>query len=279
MVSEKKKQELVKLKETLEKYPVIGIIDLFKMPSKQLQNIRKSLRKEVLIKMSKKGLISLALKDVKNKKNIEKLNEIKINEPGLILTQMEPFKLFRVLKSNKSLTYAKENDIAPDDLMIRAGATNLLAGPAIGELQRLKIPAMIKEGKIHVREDTTVVKKGELISSQLAGLLKKLDIQPILIGINLLAVWEDEIIYGKEVLDVDEKLYAKKISDAYISALNLAVNVGYLTKDSIKILIQKAFLEAKNLGVNAGIFDKDIINDLVMKANIKAHALKEKLKI
>jgi len=279
MVSEKKKQELVKLKETLEKYPVIGIIDLFKMPSKQLQNIRKSLRKEVLIKMSKKGLISLALKDVKNKKNIEKLNEIKINEPGLILTQMEPFKLFRVLKSNKSLTYAKENDIAPDDLMIRAGATNLLAGPAIGELQRLKIPAMIKEGKIHVREDTTVVKKGERISSQLAGLLKKLDIQPILIGINLLAVWEDEIIYGKEVLDVDEKLYAKKISDAYISALNLAVNVGYLTKDSIKILIQKAFLEAKNLGVNAGIFDKDIINDLVMKANIKAHALKEKLKI
>jgi large subunit ribosomal protein L10 len=279
MVSEKKKQELVKLKETLEKYPVIGIIDLFKMPSKQLQNIRKSLRKEVLIKMSKKGLISLALKDVKNKKNIEKLNEIKINEPGLILTQMEPFKLFRILKSNKSLTYAKENDIAPDDLMIRAGATNLLAGPAIGELQRLKIPAMIKEGKIHVREDTTVVKKGELISSQLAGLLKKLDIQPILIGINLLAVWEDEIIYGKEVLDVDEKLYAKKISDAYISALNLAVNVGYLTKDSIKILIQKAFLEAKNLGVNAGIFDKDIINDLVMKANIKAHALKEKLKI
>ena len=279
MVSEKKKQELVKLKETLEKYPVIGIIDLFKMPSKQLQNIRKSLRKEVLIKMSKKGLISLALKDVKNKKNIEKLNEIKINEPGLILTQMEPFKLFRILKSNKSLTYAKENDIAPDDLMIRAGATNLLAGPAIGELQRLKIPAMIKEGKIHVREDTTVVKKGERISSQLAGLLKKLDIQPILIGINLLAVWEDEIIYGKEVLDVDEKLYAKKISDAYISALNLAVNVGYLTKDSIKILIQKAFLEAKNLGVNAGIFDKDIINDLVMKANIKAHALKEKLKI
>jgi large subunit ribosomal protein L10 len=279
MVSEKKKQELTQLKETLEKYPVIGIIDLFKMPSKQLQDIRKNLRKEVLIKMSKKGLINLALKDVKNKKNIEKLNELKINEPGIILTQTEPFKLFRILKQNKSLTYAKENDIAPHDLIIRAGATNLLAGPAIGELQRLKIPAMIKEGKIHVREDTTVVKKGETISLQLAGLLKKLDIQPIQVGINLLVVWEDGIVYGKEVLDVDEKSYAKKISDAYISALNLAVNVGYPTKDSIKLLIQKAFLEAKNLGVNAGIFDKDIINDLVMKANIKAHALKNRLKI
>ena len=279
MVSEKKKQELVQLKETVEKYPVIGIIDLFKMPSKQLQAIRKSLRKEVLIKMSKKGIITLALKDVKNKKNIEKLNEININEPGLILTQMDPFKLLRILKQNKSLTYAKENDIAPDDIIIHAGATNLLAGPAIGELQRLKIPAMIKEGKIHVREDTKVVKKGESISLQLAGLLKKLDIQPILVGINLLAVWEDEIIYGKEVLDVDEKSYAKKISDAYISALNLAVNVSYPTRDSIKILIQKAFSEAKNLGVNSGILDKGIINDLVMKANIKAHALKERLKI
>jgi large subunit ribosomal protein L10 len=279
MVSERKKQELAQLKETVENYPIIGIIDLFKMPSKQLQYIRKNLRREVLIKMSKKGLINLALKDIKNKKNIEKLNELKINEPGLILTQINPFKLSRILKENKSLTYAKENDIAPDNIIIRAGATNLLAGPAIGELQRLKIPSMIKEGKIHVREDTTVVKKGEVISSQLAGLLKKLDIQPILIGINLLAVWEDGVVYGKEVLDVDEKLYAKKISYAYVSALNLAVNVGYPTKDSIKILIQKAFLEAKNLGVNAGVFDKDIINDLVMKANIKAHALKERLKI
>jgi len=279
MVSERKKQEVKKIKELMEKYPVIGMLDLFKMPSRQLQSIRKSLRGNVLMKMSKKRLIKLVLKDVKGKKDIEKIDKFMPKEPALIFSEMNAFELSKALKKNKSLRYAKGNDIAPDDIIVRAGPTSLMAGPAIGELQRVKIPAMVKEGKIHVRQDTVVVKKGEVISSQLANVLKKLDVQPIEVGINLLGVWENRIIYEKEILDVDEELYVQNMREAHTYALNLCVNVCYPNKESIKILLRKAYQNGKNLGINAKFLDKGVVKELVGKANSQAKMLKGRLKI
>jgi large subunit ribosomal protein L10 len=226
--------------------------------------------------MYKKRLISRTFDE---KSGLKKLEELVPNEPTLIFTEMNPFKLFSLLKKNKSKTYAKANDTAQDDIVINAGPTNLLAGPAIGELQRAKIPAMIKEGKIHVREDTIVAKKGETISGTLANILKKLDIKSMLIGINVLGIWENGVIYSKDVLGVDEEEYLKNIKNAYFNALNLCVNVCYVNKESVKLLIQKAHQECKNLGINANIFDKDIVDDLIRKAGVQACSLKEVLKI
>jgi len=158
MVSEKKKQEVVEIKELIEKYPVVGLIDLFKMPSRQLQAIRKSMRKGALIKMCKKSVLSLALKNVTGKKDIQKLGELDVKEPTLILSNIDAFKLFKTLKKSKSPGYAKPNDNATDEITVPAGPTSLMAGPAIGEFQRAKIPAMVKEGKIHVRQDIVVAK-------------------------------------------------------------------------------------------------------------------------
>ena len=279
MVSERKREEVRKIRELMEKHNVIGMLDLFKMPSRQLQFIRKTMRGNSLMKMCKKRLIKLALKDIKGKKNIEELNKLTPKEPALIFTEMNAFELSKILKKNKSLRYAKENDIAPNDIVIRAGPTNLMAGPAIGELQRVKIPAMVKEGKIHVRQDTVVVRKGQVISSQLANVLKKLDVQPMEVTINLLGVWENGIIYEKEILDVNEELYIENIREAHSHALNLCVNVCYPNKESIKILLRKAYQHGKNLGIKAKILDKGVVEDLVGKANSQAQMLKEMLKI
>ncbi len=279
MVSEGKKREVKEIKELIEKHSVIGMLDLFKMPSKQLQSIRKGLRDKVLIKMSRKRLIARAMKDIGDKKNIEKLKELGATEPALIFTDMDPFKLFKTLKKSKFPTYARANDVAQDGIIVNAGPTSLMAGPAIGELKRVKIPTVVKEGKIHVREDTIVAKRGEKISDQLANVLKKLDIQPMKVGINLLGVWENGIIYGKEVLDVNEKEYIENIINAHIHALNLSVNVFYFNKESIKVLIKKAYQEGKNLGINVGILNEGVIKDLIKKANIQANNLKGMLKI
>lgn len=279
MVSEKKKQEVVMMKEMIEKYPVVGVIDLFKMPSKQLQSIRKSLEGNALIRMCKKRVILIAIKENKEKENIEKLNGFEPKEPALIFSNITPFKLFKTFKKNKSKGYAKPNDIAPEDIIIPAGPTTLLAGPAIGELQRVKIPALVKEGKIHVREDYVVAKKGQVISNQIANVLKKLDIQPMDIGIDILGLWENGIVYGKDILDIDENQYIQNIKNAYTYALNLCVNTSYPTKESIKILLQKAFMNGKNLGVNAKILDSGIVEDLVERANISAQILKGMLKV
>lgn len=276
MVSKKKLTEVEEIKKMIGKYPVIGMIDLFKMPSPQLQSIRKLLRGKAVIKMYKKRLISRVFEE---NEHLKELVEFAPNEPALIFTEMSPFKLFSLLKKNKSKTYAKPHDIAQDDIMITAGPTNLPAGPAIGELQRVKIPAVIKEGKIHVREDTVISKKGGAISDAIANILKKLGIKPMTIGINVLGVLENGVVFGKDVLDVDEEEYLQNVRNAYFNALNLAVNVCYVNKESIKLLIQKAYREGKNLGINASILDKGVIDDLIRKAGAQAFGLKEVLKI
>jgi len=279
MVREEKKEELEKIKELFKKYPVIGILDLYKMPSRQLQAIKKSLRENALIKMWKKRLIKRTLDNIKDKKNIQKILEFEPREPALIFTDFNPFKLYKTLKKSKSRGYAKANDIAPIDIKIKAGPTNLVAGPAIGELQRVKIPSMIKEGKIHVRQDTIVAKKGDLISDQLANVLKKLDIQPMEIRINLLGVWENGTVFGKDVLDVDEEKFIQNIKNAHNQALNLCVNVCYFNEESIKIILQKAYQEGMNLGINSNILDKGIVEELMKKANAQVQALSVRLKI
>ncbi len=279
MVSESKKQELTEIKKLIEKYPVIGLIDLFKMPSRQLQYIRKSTRNDAVIRMCKKNVMLLAFKEISGKENIQKLSEIAAKEPTLIFTNMNPFKLFNILNKNKSTRYAKSGDVATNDILVSAGPTSILAGPAIGEFQRAKIPAIVKEGKIHVREDTVVAKKKDVISDQLANILKKLDIQPVEIGINVLALWENGVVYGKEILNVNEETYIQNIRDAYTQALNLSVGIVYPTEESIKFLLMKAYRHAKSLGINAEILDEDVIEDLINKASGEAKVLKTKLNI
>jgi len=279
MVSEKKKEEVLKIKRLIEEYPVVGIIDLFKMPSRQLQEIKKIIREDAIIRMCKKSLMKLAIESVKNKESIDKLCSFSAKEPALILSKINPFKLFKKLKKNKSRSYAKANDIAPNDIIVHAGPTGLLAGPVIGELQRVGIPAMVQEGKIHIRKDTVVAKKGEIISAQLANILKKLDIQPIEVGINVLGIWENGIVYTKDVLDVSEEEYIQKIKNANAYALNLCINVCYTNEESIRILIQKAYFNAMNLGINRKIFDEGIVENLIRKAGTQARILKNNLKI
>ncbi len=246
MVLEKKKQEVKELTEKMKKYPVIGLVDLYKMPSKQLQAIRKELRDKIEIKMVKKRLLHLAVKDAK-KQGLERLLEFDPKEPTIILTNENSFKLYKLLEANQSATFAKEGDVAPQDIIIPEGSTKLPAGPAIGELQRAKIPAMVKEGKIHVSKDTIVAKKGSTITADAANILKKLDIQPMRIGVNLLATWEDSFIYGKDVLAVSTEDYINMILQAHTYAINLAVNTGFMTKESVEIMLKKGYLEGKAL--------------------------------
>ena len=65
MVSEKKKLAVEELKDELEKYPVIGMLDMFKLPARQLQEIRDDLRGKAVIKMVRKNVMKLAIEDVK----------------------------------------------------------------------------------------------------------------------------------------------------------------------------------------------------------------------
>lgn len=243
MVKQKKAEEVNKLAKIIEEYPVIGIIDMFKLPSRPLQNVKKKLKDDGIIKMTKKTILMFALKNAKIE-GIEKLEPLIPEQPAIMLSKMNPFKSYAIVDKVKTPAPAKEGDIAPDNIKVSAGPTNLMPGPAISELTKVGISAGVEEGKIAIKKDVVVAKKGTVISKPLASALRKLNIEPMLIGVNIVALFEKGIVYGKDALSLVGEGYVNKIREAFQSALNLSVSVSYPTKENIGFLLAKAQREA-----------------------------------
>lgn len=249
-----KKKKVEEVKNLLTKYNVIGLADLTNLPSAQLQKMRSSLKDTVLITMTKGRLIRRAIEQLKDsKKNIEELNNIMTGMPALLLTNTDAFKLSKSLSKSKTKAPAKPGQKAPNDITIPAGPTPFAPGPVMGELGSLGIKTMIQDGKIVVKEDKLLVKDGEIINEKISSLLLKLKIEPMEIGINLLAAYENGLIYRKDVLSIDEKQYINNLIKSYQDALNLSIYIAFPTKDNIKQLIQKAHREGEALSHLKGL--------------------------
>jgi len=252
VVKEWKLKAVEKLKGEIEKSPVICMIDMHKLPSRQLQQIKKKVKEQATFRVMKKSILLFAMNDVK-KKNVDEFQKIIPQQPALVLTESDPFKFFGMIDKLKSPAAAKEGDIAPNDIQVFAGPTNLMPGPVISELTRGGIPASVEDGKIAVKKDVVVAKKGDKISKQLASALKKLNIEPMLIGLNIVAIYQDGMIYKKDVLNL-VNVYPEMLKDAYNQALNLSVAVCYPTKENVKYLIAKAVNTAKALeSISGGV--------------------------
>jgi len=263
-----KKQEVSEIVKLLEEYPIIGIIDGTSLPSMQLQKMRFKLKPEVLIKMTKSRLLKLALEQVKVKKpGIESLEKyIKYNIPILLFSREDSFRLSKKLIKNRSAAPAKPGQIAPYDLIISAGPTEFTPGPIIGELGQAGLKTAVEGGKIAIKEDKVVAREGAVITDKIASILAKLGIQPMKIGINLLATYDRGMIFEKKVLDIDEEQYINNIKLAASHAFNLAFKIEFPTKENIKLLIKKAELESLVLESKV---DMEKIKSLESKHEVK----------
>ncbi len=267
---EKVVEEITKL---VESYPVIGIVDIHKLPASPMQKIKEGLRGKAIVKVAKKTLMKMALE--KSSKDLKGLLEKDAIQPALIFTNMNPFKLVKYLNKNKSPAPAKVGDIAQEDIVITAGVTEFPPGPAISAFKKVGLKTSVEGGKIKIVEDKVVCKAGEKITEDLAQIFSMLKMEPMKIGLNVIAIWENGTIYDKSILEVDEKEYLEKIKLASTHAFNLSVEVGYPTKDNIETLVLKAFLNAKSLAVEAALPEKDIIEDILAKAAAQAKVLKD----
>ena len=273
-VNEGKRREVELLKDIIGKSKTIGILDLTNLPSPQLQDARKKL--DVNIRVTKKRLLRIALKEIDY--GVEKLDE-ELNDvtPALILTDMSSFKLAKELRKGKSFVAAKAGQIAPNDLIVKAGPTSLSPGPIIGELGSVGIKASVEQGKVTVREDSIVVKSGNVISSKAADILVKLGIKPMEIGLNLIATYEDGFVFKKDVLAVDEKYYIDTLKLAVSEALNLSVSIGYITKENIELLLKK--VEGEALALERSVFaERDKIINAIAGGELEAEKLAEEIK-
>ncbi len=278
---ELKTRELENIKELISKYDTIAIGDLTNLPSSTLQRLRKKLQDKMFVRVTKKSLISLAIEQ--SNKNLSGLQQSLENSiPVLILSNEDPFKLFKLIKENKSSAFAKPNQLSPRDIIIPAGPTNFPPGPIIGELGAIGLQTGVEQGKITIKKEKLIVKENEIIKQEVASVLAKLDIKPIEIGLNLVSVYKDNIIYNRDLLDVDEAKYLEELRLANSQAFLLAEKIGFISRENVKILLQKDYLLALRIGkklnieVNTEIKQKEHRKEEVqVKEEVKEHKKEE----
>jgi large subunit ribosomal protein L10 len=276
-ISQKKKEQVAIARKLIENNPIVGIVNMERLPAQQLQTMKEKLRDKVTLFMTKKRLLRIAIKEASKKnEGIEKLDEHLKGMPALLVTKDNPFLLYKTIKKNKSPAPAKGGQTAPKDIIVKAGPTSFAPGPIIGELGALKIKAGIDGGKVVIKEDSLVCKEGDTISETMAAILQRLDIKPMEVGLDILGIFEKGTIYTKKILDVDEDVFLARIREAAQNALNLAVDTGIPTTESTTLLLQKASREAQTVAKDANILTKETVPSILAKAEAEARVLNTK---
>jgi large subunit ribosomal protein L10 len=275
MVSELKKQLVQELVTDVKDFPIIAVLNFENLPAQQLQDMRSMLRsKGVKVVMARKKLLLLALKE-SQRKNIEQLGDKIKGMPALLFSNDNPFSLNLTIQRNKSEAPAKAGQIAPKEITVKAGPTNFAPGPIISELAAVGIKTKVDGGKLAILNDTVVAKEGDEITPKLAETLKRLDIKPMEVGLDLVAVWEDGLVFDSKQLHIDEQEYADKFTQAAQWAMNLAVESTFLTKETTELLLQKAFRNAKAVGVEAAFMTEETKEDILSKSEREALSVKK----
>ncbi len=275
MVNATKKKFVQGLISSIQQAPIVGVVNMQNLPAPQLQKMRAMLKsQDVDIVMARKRLLKLALQESK-KENIDQLTNTIKGMPALILSKNNPFALSSLIRKNKSEAPAKAGQIAPRDIIVKSGPTNFAPGPIISELASVGIKTKVDAGKLAIIDDVTVVKEGGTISGKVAETLKRLDIKPMEIGLDLVAVWEKGLVFSSKDLYIDEAEYAQNITQAAQWAMNLAVEAAYTAADTVELLIQKAFTDAKGLSIEQNILADLTAGEILAKAEQQALAVKD----
>ncbi|MFW5946357.1 MAG: 50S ribosomal protein L10 [Candidatus Natronoplasma sp.] len=273
-----KKEEVNELTDMLESSPVIGVVNIEGIPARQMQQMRAKLREVAKIRSSKNTFIKKAIDRAKgDRENLKDLEDFIEGQIALITTDLNPFKVFNRMEKTKTKAPASGGETAPEDVKVKEGETPFKPGPIVGDLQNVGIPASIKSGKVVINKTKTVVKEGETISPKLATMLRRLEINPITVGLDLRSVYEDGILYERDDLDIDPSEFLQDLKDSAASAFALSVGISYPTRENITTLVSKSSSDAMSLAFNADIINEETIVPILSQVSSNMMALASKV--
>ncbi|MBI2126324.1 MAG: 50S ribosomal protein L10 [Thaumarchaeota archaeon] len=268
----KKVQAIERVAALAKKRKVIAVAGIGKVRAAQIMGLKKSFRNQLDIIVAKNTLTNIALSKMNLPNADALLKELK-GQNVLILTDMNPFKLYLILQKGRVSLPARAGDIATEEIVIPAGNTGIPPGPVLSEFKGAKVATKIESGSIFVNKDTVVAKAGDVISAPLAGLLSRLGLKPIKAGISVNIAYMDGLLFREKDIAIDPESYLNELKNSFAAALGIAVQQVYLTKESTPLIIAKGFRNAKALAVSAGYISKDTATAVIADSEAKAKAI------
>lgn len=235
-----------KLAERMKKSHTTLIASCKGLPSRQFHAIKKSLRGTADVVMVKKNAALRAI-DAAGKGALKGMKDNLTADIAFFFSEQDAFSLSAILTENQIASKARSGDIAPEDIEIQAGPTDLVPGPAISELSGVGLKVAVKEGKLEIIKGAVVAKKGTPIKENVAAVLGKLGISPMKVGFIPLAAYDskDDALYVG--IKIDKEGTLTELRDLIKKALGFAVSRDYLTEQTVRYFIAKASIQEKAL--------------------------------
>lgn len=243
-IPEYKKKIVEDLTQRFKESKTVLIASIKGLPDSQFQLVKKKLRGKAVIKIAKKSAFLRAIGN-SEKGAIQNLKERITADVAVLFSDMDAFELSAFLTDNLNPARAKAGDIAPEDISVEPGPTDLLPGPAISELSAVGLRVAVEGGKLAIKQGAVVAKKGETITEKVAGVLAKLGVEPMKVGLEPLVAYDsvsDKIYVG---IKIDKEGTYKELKESIAKALHFAVNLKILNEKTVAFFICKAGLEEK----------------------------------
>ncbi len=270
-VSEAKKAKVKELAELLKKKTIM-VISVKGLPSAQFQDIKKKLRDKAKIQVVKKSLINFAL-DAAGAKELNDLIPYVTDSTAMLFSDEDAFIISGILANEKSPSKAKAGQIAPFDIEVKAGPTELVPGPDISALSAVGLAPKVENGKIAIMQDKVILKEGKEITEAIASIMAKLDIIPFEVGIIPVAAYMDGKVYSDIVIDIDKAV--EELEYDYGRAFALAVDLGIVNSETLDLIIGKAGVEE---GIVSRIISGEPEPEVVVEETPKEEDKKEEVK-
>lgn len=251
---------------------LIAVASVKGIRNSQLQQIRKDLRQKARIQVVRARLLEKALDQAKLA-NSDGFKESATGQIALITTAESPLRLYEMLNHTKQKAPARGGEIADQDIIIEAKETSFPPGPMVSEFQKAGLSTAIEKGKIVIKKDTVLVKKGEIISRDKAKLMEKLEIFPLTVGLDLLGAYGEGTFYSKESISITINDIMGYVATAYSQAKQTALQSMFLVPEIIPELLIRGRIAAEALSIETGFIDEKNMDIFILKAIREANAL------
>ena len=230
-----KEKDVNNLADSIKKSKTLMVASIKGLPSKQFQNIKKSIREHAEVKVAKKNIMMRALKAAE----VSGLDEYVGADCAFVISDLDAYELAGILAKKKTPVFAKAGQIAEDDIEVKDGPTDMVPGPAISELGALGLQVAVENGKIAIKAPKVVITKGQTINENAASIFQKLNIMPFSVGLNINVAYD---VASKKIfteLKIDPEGYTEDLKIASSKALGFAQKIVYICKETIGYFLAK----------------------------------------
>ncbi|CAB3374617.1 Hypothetical predicted protein [Cloeon dipterum] len=255
-----------KLTSLLDDYPKCFIVGADNVGSKQMQQIRMSLRGHAHVLMGKNTMMRKAIRGhLEKNPALEKLLPFIRGNVGFVFTRSDLVEIRDKLLENKVRAPARAGAIAPCPVIIPAQNTGL--GPEkTSFFQALSIPTKISKGTIEIINDVHILKEGDKVGASEATLLNMLNISPFSYGLIVEMVYDSGTIFEPKILDIKPEDLRVKFMEGVRNIASVCLSISYPTIASVPHSVINGF---KNLLAIAAATDIEFKEATTVKEYLK----------